>query len=67
MADRATKVLLGLIAAGLWINAIGAWVRPAQAADVSHLIQLMYPIVKNIQEKVGEIGSGSCSKTRAVQ
>jgi len=64
MADRATKVLLGLIAAGLWINAVGAWVRPAQADDVSHLIQLMYPIVKNIEKKVDEIGSGSCRSTK---
>ena len=31
--DRTTKVMLALIAAGLWANAVAATIRPVQAAS----------------------------------
>jgi hypothetical protein len=31
--DRTTKMLLAVIAAGLWVNAMGAVLRPARADD----------------------------------
>lgn len=50
MNALSTKILLGLIAAGLWANAIGSYVRPAHA-------QVDETLVMQIQTDVSQIAA----------
>ena len=52
--DRITKVLLGTIALGLWMNVVDRWIRSAHlaAADADSTV---------IMRDVHSIATGSCS------
>ncbi|HUC40160.1 MAG TPA: hypothetical protein VMR92_04955, partial [Gemmatimonadales bacterium] len=52
--DRITKVWLGTIALGLWMNVVDHWIRPAHlaAADADSTV---------IMRDVHSIATGSCS------
>jgi len=52
--DRITKVLLGAIALGLWMNVVEHWVRPAglEAADADSSV---------IMRDLHAIATGACS------
>lgn len=52
MPDRSTKILLAAIAAGLWLNAATALIRPAVAQDSNTL--------HSIARDVSAIAMGVC-------
>jgi hypothetical protein len=53
--DRTTKVLLGLIAAGLWANVVAAQLRPAFAQDVD---------LSTIEDDLHRIARGTCLNSK---
>ena len=56
MIDRTTKLLLFAIAAGLWMNLAGQWLRPvALRADATT------PDVSAIRTVVQAIATGACA------
>jgi hypothetical protein len=54
MTDRITKVLLGLIASGLWANFAASQIRPARAQDLDL-------VLGNIESYVEKIATGTCT------
>ena len=57
--DRTAKLLLALIALGLWANAIVPLLRPfpSHAQDINDI----YEKVKSIESDVGRIQRGTCT------
>ena len=53
MADRTTKILLGLIALGLWANLAIPQIRPAHARETDSLLRM-------IDLNIGSIAFGTC-------
>jgi len=51
--DKTTKLLLALIAAGLWLNAASSLIRPTSAGAQSYELQ-------KIQRDLDSIGRGTC-------
>jgi hypothetical protein len=66
MTDRTTKLLLAIIALGLWANLAVPLLKsqPAQAQDVSRSIQKMEHSLDNIGQDMRALASGSCLNTR---
>jgi ABC-type methionine transport system permease subunit len=54
--DRTTKVILGLIAAGLWANIAAPFVAIAPA-----YAQMAESYLSNIDSNIGRIARGSCA------
>jgi hypothetical protein len=74
--DKTTKVLLGVIALGLWINVASKW-SVAQAQDVSDIVRELRSIksnvssiesslsgISNIDTAVTRIQRGSCGNPK---
>ncbi len=57
--DRWTRVLLALIAAELWMNALNTWIRPPSAGA-----QVSASVVQQIQEDVRDISIGICLNSK---
>ena len=55
----ATKILLGLIAAGLWANAVASFVRPSLATSAA-----VEAAVSSMQMNVAAIANGTCVNRR---
>lgn len=56
MADRTTKIILVILAAGLWINAATALIRPAMAqAD---------PQFYNLVRVITQVADGQCQNRK---
>jgi len=61
--DKMTKILLTVIAAGLWANAMTSWLKPASALADSELSIPLSSIersVNSINSDLGSISSGMC-------
>lgn len=59
-SDRTTKVLLLLIALGLWVNALAPMFRPAPVAAAHPDFEDMERVVKDIAHDVHSIYNGTC-------
>jgi hypothetical protein len=59
MNDRATKILLALIALGLWANVLGPVLKPlpAYASDTDRLLS-------RIDDSLNDIARGYCSNKK---
>jgi hypothetical protein len=55
MIDRTTKILLAIVAIGLWVNALAPFTRPA-LADVDYSAQL-----QSIYHDLHNIYNGTCT------
>jgi hypothetical protein len=66
MTDRTTKLLLAIIALGLWANLAVPLLKsqPAQAQDVSSSIRNIEHSLENIEQDMRAIASGSCLNSR---
>jgi hypothetical protein len=65
MVDRTTKLLLAIIAAGLWAN-IAAWnsrIAPANAQD-SNLTLRMEKSLRDIDTNIAALAIGACSNRK---
>lgn len=60
--DRTTKLLLAAIAAGLWVNAAGSLVRPAEADF--YTLRSIDKNIALIQSDINSIYSGNCMNRR---
>ena len=63
--DKMTKILLTVIAAGLWANAMTSWLKPASALADSELssqlsLSSIERSVSSINSDLGSISSGLC-------
>lgn len=71
MTDRTTKLLLGLIAAGLWANAAASWLPPKDAnaqgpayLAVDHNIRSIDEAAKSMQNTLSRIAGGHCPNNK---
>jgi len=65
--DRSTKVILALIAGGLWVNAIGSLARPARAeGDTDIWLGRIAPEVASIASDLHSLATGgpTCSNEK---
>jgi hypothetical protein len=54
--DNFTKLLLALVAAGLWANVAIELIRPAYAQDAN--------LLRNIESELGKISRGTCTNSK---
>jgi hypothetical protein len=63
--DRTTKILLALIASGLWANAVAPVIHTARAQyDSSYLLRSISSDVSSIKSDLDGISSGLCLNSR---
>lgn len=55
MTDKPTKIILAILAAGIWLNAATALIRPAMAQDAYW---------SQIASALSSIASGDCSNKK---
>lgn len=60
--DKSTKILLGLIALGLWVDIATSWIDHAVAAD-SDISSIGYDI-SLIKKRLTEIAVGDCGNAK---
>lgn len=53
MTDKPTKIILAILAAGIWLNAATALIRPAMAQD--------NPTLDRLQRDFRSLVEGTCS------
>lgn len=64
MVDRTTRILLALIAAGLWANAVfSAMTNPASVQDAAPATNV-FLYFQSIDKNIASLASGSCSNRR---
>ena len=61
MIDKTTKLLMALIAVGLWLNAAMYLLRPAPVRAQSPEIE---SLIKSIESDLGRIQRGTCSNDK---
>lgn len=69
MADRTTKILLGLIALGLWMNLAVPVFTPKNVAaqdfsGIERMVRSIQSDVNSIERDVDDIEDGTCLNTK---
>jgi hypothetical protein len=67
--DRTTKILLGAIALGLWVNAASLWVRPVSLSAQGQRAPAPVPqdagqVAAEILPEVQSIARGTCANKK---
>lgn len=62
MADRTTKLLLGAIALGLWLNLLSVWFKPVPVAAATQ--DAATAALLNTQQAVSQIARGTCANLK---